>query len=99
VWERPRIIGGPLVGLGHNKTLIGSVILTEAFFGVIFVLDVLHVGYDGLGVEAVFLVGAELFVVELLALYSAGVDLAELGEVCIAVLVGLGGVVCDLRAI
>lgn len=97
--EGPRIIGSPLVGLSHDEALIGPVILAEAFFGVIFVLHVLHVRNDGLGVEAVLLVGAELFFVELLALHATWVDLAELGEICISMLVGLGGVVCHLGAL
>ncbi len=81
------------------KRLLDRSILAEAFFGIVLVLHVFHVRYDGLGVEAVLLVGAKLFFVELLALYATRVDLAELGEVCIAMLVSLSGVVRHLGAL
>lgn len=99
MWEGPRIIGRPLVGLSDDEPFIGAIILTEAFLRVVLVLDVLHVRDDGLGVEAVLFIGPELLLVELLTLHPARIDLPELGEVGVAVLVGLGGVVSNLRAV
>jgi hypothetical protein len=83
----------PVVGFSDDKaTDFGPAVLLVQFFGV---LDVFHVGDDGLGVEAVFFGGSELLLRKFLAFDFSGLVLSEEGQISGARVVGLGGVVCD----